>query len=396
MEKLKITFMPKTGLGSIASLIGIATAILFLLKMLSPSGFPVPTFGIVGLGVVGFVLGIAAIVKKDRSLGNFFSVLLGFGIIAILAVIWVSSLGLFKDFPVKATLTKAEAGNALDKTANLGQVSESDGWVYYIYEGNIIKRKIDWTERTKISDTEVTSLFISDGWIYCRGSEDNRNLYRMKTDGSGLENLSTGRIYDYIVAGDWVFYTTSDAYESKEQLQPGTNTTLYRMKTDGSDKTVFNKVMVETSFMVQDNWLYFAKDKNLYKVKTDGTGEVLLAENASMGHVYGDWVYYIDRTDEKEGMSSIVVNKVKTDGAEKAATIKESGVYMYDYYDEWLYYTTFKETMRVKLDGTEKKSMNKVEAWDFMGAAGDWMYIRDYTGPMFRVKMDGSLGTKMN
>ncbi|MHC1720963.1 MAG: DUF5050 domain-containing protein [Clostridiaceae bacterium] len=395
MKKLKITFMPKTGLGSIAFLTGIATVLMFLFKMMSPSGFPVPTFGIVGLGVVGFVLGIAAIIKKDRSIGSFFSVLIGLGIIAMFALIWISSLGLFKDFPVKATLTQAEAGKGLEKTANLGQVSESEGWVYYIYEDNLIKRKIDWTERTKLSDAAVSSLFISDGWIYYRGPEDERNLYKMKTDGTEMKKICSDRVFDYIVSGDWIFYTTSEVYESKEQLIPGTNITLHRMKTDGSDKTEFNKVMVETSFIVQGDWLYFVKNKNLYKIKTDGTGEVLMAENASVGHVYGDWIYFTVVSDQGEGMSKIAVNRIKTDGSERSVTFNESGVYMFDYYDEWLYYTTFKESMRIKLDGTGKEKMNEVEAWNLMGVAGDWMYISDYTGPMYRVKMDGSFGTRM-
>jgi hypothetical protein len=31
-----------------------------------------------------------------------------------------------------------------------------------------------------------------------------------------------------------------------------------------------------------------------------------------------------------------------------------------------------------------------------MGVAGNWMYINDYEGPMWRVKLDGSVGTRIN
>jgi hypothetical protein len=34
--------------------------------------------------------------------------------------------------------------------------------------------------------------------------------------------------------------------------------------------------------------------------------------------------------------------------------------------------------------------------WQFDSEAGNWMYVTDYAGPRYRVKLDDSVGTRMN
>jgi hypothetical protein len=394
MFTVKITFMPKTPLGKAASACTIIFIVLLLLKM--GTGFPLATFAIAGIGVVGFVLGIAAIIRKDRSVGSFISVLAGLGIIFVFGTIWFGSLGLFKDFPVKDSLTQAEAGDALDRTANLGTISESGGWVYYIYESGLYKRKTDWTEKTKITDSEVSSIFISDGWVYYSGSGGN-GLYKIKTDGTGQVKTSSDSVNAFTAAGDWIFYTTSEKYESKEQPAAGATTPLYRIKTDGTDKTKLADIAIESGGpKLQGDWVYYSAKGNLYKMKGDGTEQTLIADGAGIDYVYGDWVYYVSRSDEGQGLEKVTVNRIKTDGTEKIITAEISGVYIFTFDGDWLYYTTFKETDRLKLDGTGKEKLNNVQAWGLMGVAGNWMYINDYEGPMWRVKLDGSVGTRIN
>ncbi|MBC3795910.1 hypothetical protein [Acetobacterium tundrae] len=63
MRFIKIAILPKTRLGKSAIAITVLFIILILLKML-PMGIPVPTFGIVFLGILGFITAIMAVIKK--------------------------------------------------------------------------------------------------------------------------------------------------------------------------------------------------------------------------------------------------------------------------------------------------------------------------------------------
>ncbi|PNE22846.1 hypothetical protein V511_05630 [Mesotoga sp. Brook.08.YT.4.2.5.1] len=48
------------------------------------------------------------------------------------------------------------------------------------------------------------------------------------------------------------------------------------------------------------------------------------------------------------------------------------------------------------LQKSEREKLNNINIWQFDGVAGNWMYVTDYVGPRYRVKLDGSVGTRMN
>lgn len=383
---MKISLLPKNAFGTAA----------FICLLICIAMFLLGTGGLViaGIGIVGFILAITAVIKKDRSIASLVSLLGGLGITAVCAAILIGSMGLFKDFPVKSTLTQAETGEALGRTANLGTISESGGWIYYVYDEGLYKRKTDWTEKTKLARTKVNSIYVSDEWIYFSGQE-NAGLYKVKTDGTGEVKISEDRINKFMANGDWVFYTTGEKFAS--QPQAGAKVPLYRIKTDGNGKTKLADAALESSGpKTYDSWIYYAADGNLFKINIDGTGQTLLSENAGVDYVQGEWIYYVSTKDEGGGLAKVTLNKLKTDGTEKAVSAEISGVYAFAFDGDYLYYTTFKETFRMNLDGTGKERLNSVEAWGLMGVSGNWMYINDYEGPMWRVKLDGSVGTRLN
>lgn len=77
---MKHWIKPETLLGKWSVLLGILFIVFITLKM--GPGFPLPTFAIAAIGIAGFVTGIISIVKKERSILVFLSVLLGLLIIA--------------------------------------------------------------------------------------------------------------------------------------------------------------------------------------------------------------------------------------------------------------------------------------------------------------------------
>ncbi|MCE5214473.1 MAG: DUF5050 domain-containing protein, partial [Methanobacterium sp.] len=70
---------------------------------------------------------------------------------------------------------------------------------------------------------------IQGDWIYFSNWQDNRSLYKIKTDGSGLQKIydtsesETGGFYSLNVVGDWIYYT---GYSGEM---------IHAVKTDGSE-----------------------------------------------------------------------------------------------------------------------------------------------------------------
>lgn len=400
VKNMKITLWSKSSLGKKAAILSIIFIVSILLKM--GPGFPLPTFAIAGLGAAGFVLGIIAIIKKDRSMGSFFAILVGLVIIIVFVTVGISSAGLFKDFPVKDSLSQTEAGDTNDKVMNLGQISQSGGWIYYVYEGNLYKRKTDWTERTKISDDKFYSIYIFDGWIYYTDSVNVSNLYKMKTDGSGQVKISDDNIRSFVISGDWIFYTTKKSISEINELKKDSKDfseidgVLFKIKTDGSEKMKLADADFEFGApKVLGDWIYYSDSGNLLKIRTDGTEQTIVAGDAGIECVSGDWLYYLLRSPAKQGLEQIAICRIKADGTEKSVTATLSEVYGYYFDNDWFYYTSGKGLSRIKLDGTGKEKLNDISIWSLVGVSGDWMYIADYGGPMFRVKLDGSVGTRI-
>ncbi|HOJ11273.1 MAG TPA: hypothetical protein PK733_11860 [Clostridiales bacterium] len=80
---MKITLVPKTALGKWSVILSIAFIVFIALK--TQSFFPLPSFSIAALGLAGFVVGIIAIIKKDRALLFFIPILVG-----LVIILWIA------------------------------------------------------------------------------------------------------------------------------------------------------------------------------------------------------------------------------------------------------------------------------------------------------------------
>jgi hypothetical protein len=393
---MKITLSPKTTLGKIAAFLSIAFIILISLKI--RPGIPISTFAIAGIGMVGFVIGVVSIIKKDRSIGNFLSIAVGLVIISWLAGELSSSAGLFKDFPVKKSLTAAEAGRVRSEVVNFGSVSQRDGWIYYVYEDYLYKRKWDWAEKTKVSENKVALIYISGDWIYYQDSPNGGALYKMKTDGSEQTRICNDQVGSFAVSGEWIYY---DLFKTAEVKM--SSDALYRIRTDGSGKMKLADVKWAENLKVQGDWLYYdyLEENNkrvtssLYRIKTDGTENSLILKDSEFVYLSGEWGYYLVSNEGKDS-EKITIYRIKEDGTERSEITTLSQGNAPSLYDDWFYYSSGKGLSRMKLDGTEKEKLNDICIWSLIGISGDWMYIQDYGGPMFRVKLDGSVGTRLN
>lgn len=112
---------------------------------------------------------------------------------------------------------------------------------------------------------------VKNDWIYFSkiptlNKSSKNGLYKIKSDGSELTQLSSLPVVNINVAGDWIYYNVfeSDYYE------------IYKMKLDGSEnmKLVYNKNKengILDFFSIAGDYIFYDKKDGTYMLKTDGS-----------------------------------------------------------------------------------------------------------------------------
>ena len=170
-------------------------------------------------------------------------------------------------------------------------------WIYYYNDKAtdshtiIYKIKTDGSQKTEILKAEIykikpnknekreiisgtdmfTSLNVVGDWIYGQyyNSESGKyTVIKVKTDGSGKTELTSGSYYIFNVlniASDWIYSTTYDSQNEKYSI--------YKMKTDGSEKTeIENDLESLRDFNVVGDWIYYSDNSGqTYKIRIDGS-----------------------------------------------------------------------------------------------------------------------------
>ena len=408
---MKITFLPRSRLGKWGFSLSLAF-ILLLFAQIQFSLIPLPVFSVMALGVAGFVLSIIAFIKKDRALGTLLSIIIGAVIIFVFGSILVMSTDLFKGFPVaKDYLQKAEGNDMSGDGMNLGDISQSGEQIFFVEKNRLYTINIDWTNRREVTDSPVSSIFLSGDWIYFTNDRDVSNLYRMRKDGSEQMKLSEDNVAHFYVLGDHIAYSTKKTLaEFNEIKKEALNTedatvesdvgTLYMMKTDGSEKIALCKVSLEPGrVMISEEWIYFEDYQKLCKVRIDGSDYTVISEKGRLGFVENGWVYFVSVLDpETRAYDDLEICRMKKDGSEITVLSSVNKVSSSCFDNGWFYYVLHSEKglYRMRPDGSERERLNEINIWQFDGVAGNWMYITDYAGPRYRVKLDGSVGTRIN
>ena len=408
---MKITFLPRSRLGKWGLFLSLAFVIL-LFAQIQFSLIPLPVFSLLTLGVVGFVLSIIAFVKRDRAVGTLISIIIGAVIIFVFGSILVMSTDLFKGFPIaKDYLEKAEGNDMSGDGMNLGDISQSGEQIFFVEKNRLYTINIDWTNRREVTDSPVSSIFLSGDWIYFTNDRDVSNLYRMRKDGSEQMKLSEDNVAHFYVLGDHIAYSTKKTLaEFNEIKKEALNTedatvesdvgTLYMMKTDGSKKIALCKVSLEPGrVMISEEWIYFEDYQKLCKVRIDGSDYTVISEKGRLGFVENGWVYFISVLDpETRAYDDLEICRMKKDGSEITVLSSVNKVSSSCFDNGWFYYVLHSEKglYRMRPDGSERERLNEINIWQFDGVAGNWMYITDYAGPRYRVKLDGSVGTRIN
>lgn len=411
MAGMKMTFLPSLRLGKWGFALSISFVILISLQIRF-SIIPVPVFATVSLGVAGFVAAIVAFIRKDRSIGILISIVIGAVILFVFGSILLDSADFFKGFQVVKDYSQRTEGSDMSGDGmNLGEISQSGDQIYMVVKNRLYRVNSDWTGRTKVTDFPVSSIFISDEWIYFTDDPDISNLYRMKKDGSERTKLSEDNVAQYCVSGDMVLYSTKKSLAEFNEIKKKAMTsvdllleseagTINKMKTDGSEKTTLCKVSLEPGKIeIHGEWIYYEDYGKLYKIKIDGTERAMISGKGRFGYVTDTWLYFIALRDTgTDAYYNLDVVRMKIDGSERSTLASLDRVYFFTLDEGWLYFVfkSEKGLHRMRPDGTEMQKLNNINIWALDGVSGNWMYISDYSGARYRVKLDGSVGTRIN
>lgn len=200
--------------------------------------------------------------------------------------------------------------------------------VYYIgVNAEICKMDLNGANKTVIADNETGYLGITEDYIIYNSlvneAEAEYETYIMNIDGTDAKPIISGkRLYSVNIEGDYVYYSDS-------------NKRLYKTKIGSNTEEVVYDDIEAYNLNTNDGYAYYlnyldAESGNytvcLFRVNLDGTSaapEKLkeLSTYSSFIDIVGDWVIYMDSSDEAG-----FINLVNKNGNEK-----EVELYRLDY-----------------------------------------------------------------
>lgn len=234
-------------------------------------------------------------------------------------------------------------GNTASNKANVGYIAQQEKWTFFNDNGlsmALTDLKTGWK---KINNDKASGIEVIGDWIYYNNTLGQ--LVKVKVDGSDKKVIINEKAGVFTIKDDWIYFVQGEQ--------------LCKMKTDGTERILImeNGCLFLT---LHDNYIYYIKsnDKGLWRVFQDGSNEQKLVDNCNMFIVNGDWIYYRDY--------SLGLNKVKLDGSSQMKAIEDKA-YVFGIGGDYIYYTTddvingTKELRRVKLDGTEKTKIYDIK-----------------------------------
>lgn len=210
------------------------------------------------------------------------------------------------------------------------------------------------------------------------------------TQTSGLNTGWLNPVHEY---EGWIYYTV---------YQEG----IYKVRANGEDKTL---VIDKTPywFEIYEDRIYYAMfkdgdivDNSIYSCKLDGSDVTFICESTFDLHknskflIEEDWIYYSTKGN---------LIKVKIDGSGMVLLNEDEVIVDFTVNDGWVYYTdihsdelatkNYFHLNRVRTDGKRRTQLT-VEGCRTIELKDDWIYYIRETG-IYRARLDGSLKQKL-
>lgn len=182
---------------------------------------------------------------------------------------------------------------------------------YFLY-----RAREDGSDPVCLAKVHPGSICVQDGEIYFINQSDGNGIYRIKTDGTGMEKFCEKGQKLQISAEYVYFCSTYEAEYDKygmvtEETSEYDDDFLYRMKKDGSERVL----------IASDIWQYVLRDKNNSKVRYSGS------------------VYYSKWVDNEFAISRMDLNGENEEelyrfDQSKVMTVYDGNIYCIDHYSD--------------------------------------------------------------
>lgn len=178
------------------------------------------------------------------------------------------------------------------------------------------------------------------------------------------------------IQGEWIYYADS--------------TKISRIKTNSTGKQTILTVSNAYSLNVVGDWIYFVNgsDENtVYRIKTDGTGKKKLC-GGYVNQIIAtkDWVYYLELSYQK-------IHRMKPDGSSDTVVAEHAVNSMFALSGSDLYYADESELchlVKTPANGSGPVTELTSNYVQFINISGQTVYYLDSANRPFRVGTDGS------
>lgn len=184
---------------------------------------------------------------------------------------------------------------------------------YFSHITGIRRADLKTGEYIQLSHEGGRYINVVGDWVYFVNNKDDDRVYRMKTDGSEMQQLST--MYDVRGLLAYKGYLYFNPYSEYNKL--------YRMKDDGSDLTMINEQWIPF-FMIYKDELYMTQhgEYGIFKSALDGSGKTKLTDYyGGYFNILNDYIFY---NNEVEGYQ---LYRMKTDGSDNVLWLPQSVIY---------------------------------------------------------------------
>jgi serine/threonine protein kinase len=175
-------------------------------------------------------------------------------------------------------------------------INVTDEWIYYMngsIGNSLYKIKPDGSDRRQIAEGNCLSINVVGGWVYYRNSYiDRKGIYKVRTD--GREKTILSEYGEIIVEGGWCYIKLVDG-------------PLYKMRTEGGGLVQLTDASCG-AFNVAGGWIYYQSVSNgyaLFKMRTDGTEKTKLCDDQCFNgiHIVDQWLFY-----QSDGLKAYRIN----------------------------------------------------------------------------------------
>ncbi len=201
------------------------------------------------------------------------------------------------------------------------EAEESSNITDYV-DNKIYKMKTDGTGLEVINDNEFSNddyqIYVIKDRIYYIGTD--YNIYYMDLNGSNRTQVNRNRSGFLGISDKYILYNdypiaTNVAEREANASQDSEQYITYIMDIDGNNISTFNGDRLYSVNVVGDYIYYTDSDKNICKVKADGSEkQVLIYTSAYNLNVSNNRIYYLNYKDEANNDYTVSIFSCKLDG----------------------------------------------------------------------------------